>query len=114
PLGLFADLWLFSHRFRGGLRSVVPSGLLNKTPSHSWLSPPYVSAYAAAAMASSTSAGSIGTPGPIVDVSVTFLTYLPLAAAGLAFRIAPIRACALAASLAPSKLTLPIGEWIMP
>ena len=49
-------------------------------------------------------------PGPMVEVSVIFLTYLPLAAAGLALTTAASRACAFSASLAASKLILPIGE----
>ena len=39
----------------------------------------------AVAMAVSASARSIWIPGPIVEVSVILFTYLPLAAAGLAF-----------------------------
>src|SRR2546430_16604665 len=47
--------------------------------------------YAAAAIAS-TSAKSMVMPGPMVEVMVIFLTYLPLAAAGLAFTTASITA----------------------
>src|SRR6266849_2934269 len=49
--------------------------------------------YAAAAIAS-TSAKSMVMPGPMVEVSVIFFTYLPLAAAGLAFTTASITAWA--------------------
>src|SRR5467141_4477558 len=58
--------------------------------------------YAAAAIAS-TSARSIVMPGPMVEVMVIFLTYLPLAAAGLAFTTASITARAFSASFAPSN-----------
>ena len=49
---------------------------------------------------------SIRTPGPIVEVSVIFLMYLPFAAAGLAFTTAASSACALPASLLRRKADL--------
>src|SRR2546429_985068 len=45
-------------------------------------------AHQAAAASASASAKSMVMPGPIVEVSVIFLTYLPLAAAGLALTTA--------------------------
>src|SRR5690348_18294412 len=52
--------------------------------------------------------------GPIVEVSVIFLTYLPFAAAGFALTTALISACAFSASFAPSKLILPMGQCTIP
>src|SRR5208282_2799319 len=61
----------------------------------------------------STSARSIGIPGPIVEVSVTRLMYLPLAAAGLALTMAASSAWAFSAIFGASNSALPMGEWMM-
>src|SRR5690349_20925646 len=60
------------------------------------------------AYAPSTSARSIFRPGPIDEVSETFLTYLPLAPAGLALTIASVSAAKFALSCASVKLILPM------
>src|SRR6266567_3372906 len=67
-----------------------------------------------AAAIASASARSMVMPGPMVEVSVIFLTYLPLAAAGLAFTTASITAWAFSASFALSNWILPMGQWTMP
>src|SRR5580704_19688005 len=53
-------------------------------------------------------------PGLIVEQRVALLTYLPLAAAGLALRTAEIRLDAFSTSLMAVKLVLPTGAWMMP
>ena len=50
---------------------------------------------------------SSGTPGPMVEQMVTLRTYLPLAAAGLAFTTACSSVLAFSSSLSLVKLTLP-------
>src|SRR6185437_8129615 len=72
------------------------------------ISQPY--SYAAVDIAVSISEWSIKIPGPIVELSVTFLKYLPFAVAGLAFDTALNSASAFSASCCAPKLTLPIGE----
>src|SRR5690606_16183378 len=64
--------------------------------------------------APSTSATSIFRPGPIDELSATFLTYLPLAPAGFALTIASVSALKLVLSWSSVKLILPIPEWMMP
>src|SRR5262245_25266710 len=53
-------------------------------------------------------------PGPMVEQMVALLTYLPLAAAGLALITAVMRLEAFSTSLSEAKLTLPTGAWMIP
>src|SRR6185436_8488495 len=53
-------------------------------------------------------------PGPMVEQRLTPLTYLPLAALGLALTTAPIRASAFSFSLSVPKDSLPTGAWMIP
>src|SRR5690606_16332670 len=66
------------------------------------------------AYAPSISATSILSPGPMLEVSATFWTYLPLAPAGFALTIASVSALKLVLSWSSVKLILPIPEWMMP
>ena len=49
-------------------------------------------------------------PGPMVEAVTQLFTYWPLAAAGLALMIAPMRVLKLSFSLSAPKDTLPIGQ----
>ena len=53
------------------------------------------------------------TPGPMVEATTQLLIYWPLAAAGLALMIAPIRAVKFSVSFSAPKETLPMGQWMM-
>src|ERR1022692_2135602 len=54
------------------------------------------------------------TPGPMVEQRVALLTYLPLAAAGLALTTALMRLEAFSTSFSDVKLILPTGAWMIP
>ena len=53
------------------------------------------------------------TPGPIVEAVTQLRIYWPLAAAGFALIIAPMRVLKLSVSLSAPKETLPMGQWII-
>src|ERR1019366_1313403 len=59
-------------------------------------------------------AGSILTPGPMVDETVMLMTYRPLALAGFTRRISSTTACTLRARSSRLKLTLPTRSWTLP
>src|SRR4051812_16672494 len=64
--------------------------------------------------APATSPRSTLTPGPIDELTETFLTNLPLAPDGLALRIASTNAAKFSLRSASGKLALPIPAWMIP